>query len=91
MITSTDRRDHGAGQQPVAHRRIEIIRSLPQAIEMQRSAFGGGDDVGGGAGARGFGDFDRMRGTERLGDPGDRLHGFGEDILLKIAAGNRNP
>ena len=51
-------RNHGAGQQPVAHRRIEIAWPLAQPIEMQRGAFAGGDDIGGGAGARGFGDFD---------------------------------
>ena len=54
------RRHHRAGDQAIAHRRIEIVRALAQAVEMQRGAFGGGDDVGRGAGARGFGDFDRL-------------------------------
>ena len=35
---------------------------------MQRRAFGRGDDVGGGAGARGFGNLDLAVGAERLGD-----------------------
>ena len=50
----------------------------------------GGDDIGGGAGARGFGDFDRPRGAERLGDAGDGLDGFREDVVLEIAAGDRD-
>ena len=85
------RRDHRAREQAVAHRRIEIIRALAQAIEMQRGAFGGGDDIGRGAGARGFGNFDRAGGAERLGDAGDGLDCLGENVLLEIAAGDRDP
>ena len=85
------RRDHRARQQPVAHRRIEIVRPPAQPIEMQRGAFGGGDDIGGGAGARGFGNFDRARGAERLGDAGDGLDRFGENVVLEISAGNGDP
>ena len=67
---------NGAGiiapaMQPVAHRRIEIVRTLAQPVEMQRGAFGGGDDIGRGAGARGFGDLDGARRAQRLGDAGD--------------------
>ena len=51
----------------------------------------GGDDIGGGAGARGFGDFDDARGAERPGDAGDGLDGFGENVVLKISAGDRDP
>ena len=40
---------------------------------MQRRAFGGGDDIGGGAGARRLGNFDHLRGAERLGDARDRF------------------
>ncbi len=85
------RRDHRARQQAVAHRRIEIVRPLAQAIEMQRGAFGRGDDIGRGAGARGFGNFDRSRRAKRLGDARDGLDGFRENIVLEIAAGDRDP
>src|ERR1700704_592720 len=58
---------------------------------MQRSAFGGGDDIGSGAGAGGFRDFDRSRGAERLGDAGDGLYGFGKNVLLEISASDGDP
>src|SRR3979490_2101646 len=58
---------------------------------MQRSAFGGGDDIGRGAGAGGFRDFDRSRGAERLGDAGDRFYGFGKNVVLEISAGDGDP
>ena len=57
---------------------------------MQRGAFAGGDDIGGGAGARGFRDFDDACGAERLGDAGDSLGGFRENVVLEISAGNRD-
>ena len=82
------RRDHRARHQAIAHRRIEIVRALAQAIEMQRGAFGRGDDVGRGAGAGGFGNFDRSGGAERLGDARDGFDGLRENILLEIAAGD---
>ena len=44
-----------------------------QAVEMQRRAFGRGDDIGRGARALGFGNFDLARDVERLGDARDRL------------------
>jgi len=50
---------------------------------MQRRAFGRGDDIGRGAGARGFGDFDGLRGAERLGNARDRLDGLGKMLLWK--------
>ena len=55
------RRHHRARDQPVAHRGIEIVRALAQAVEMQRRAFGRGDNVGSRAGTRGFRDFDGAR------------------------------
>ncbi len=85
------RRHHRARQQAVAHRRIEIVRPLAQPVEMQRGALGGGDDIGRGAGARGFGNLDRRCGAERLCDAGDGFDGFREHVLLEIAAGDRDP
>ena len=77
------RRHHRAGQQAVTHRRIEIVRALAQPIEMQRGAFGGGDDIGRGAGARGLGNFDHPGRAERLCHPGDGLDGFGKTFFWK--------
>ena len=65
-------RHHGAGDQPVAHRGIEVARARAQAIEMQRRALGGGDHKGGGAGALGFGKLDLALDAERARDPLDR-------------------
>ena len=39
-----------AGDQPVAHIGIEIVRPRAQPFQMQRRAFGRGDDIGGAAG-----------------------------------------
>ena len=52
-------RQHRAGDQPVAHVGIEIAGPLAQTIGMQRRALDHGDRIGGGARARGFGQFDR--------------------------------
>ena len=83
-------RHHGARDQPVAHRRIEIVRARAQTIEMQRRAFGRGDDVGRGARAGGFRDFDLAGDAERLGDALDRGQCLRECALAEIAAGDRN-
>ena len=85
------RGNHGAGDQPVTHRRIEIVRPLAQAVEMQRRALDGGDDIGGGAGARGLRDFDHARRAERLGDAGDGLLRFRKYVALKISTGDGDP
>ena len=61
-----------------------------QPIEMQRGAFGGGDHIGRGAGARGFRNFDRPGCAERLGDAGDGLHALRENVVLEIPAGDRD-
>ena len=58
---------------------------------MQRGALGGGDDVGSGAGARGFRQLHGPRGAERLRDARDRFDGLRKHVLLEIAAGDRNP
>ena len=58
---------------------------------MQRGAFAGGDDIGGGAGARGFGDFDHAGGAERRGDTPDRFLRLGKQICLEMTAGNGDP
>ena len=52
--------------------------ALAQPIEMQRRAFGGGDDIGRGAGARGFREFDSSRRAERFRDALDGLNRFRE-------------
>ena len=85
------RGDQRARQQSVAYRRIEIIGAFSQSIQMQRGAFAGGDDIGRGAGARGFRNFDGAQGAERPGDASDRLLGFGRDVVLKISAGDGDP
>ena len=58
---------------------------------MQRRAFGRGGDIGRRAGPRGFGNFDRARGAERCCDARDGFNGFGENVVLEIAAGDGNP
>ena len=57
--------------------------ALAQAIEMQRRAFGGGDDIGRGAGARGLGNFDLLRRTERLGDAATASTASGNTFFWK--------
>jgi hypothetical protein len=57
----------------------------------QRGSLGGGDDEGRRAGARDFGQFNRLVHAQRLGDPGDRFLGFGKQVLLEVAAGDRDP
>ena len=49
------------------------------------------DDIGGGAGARGLGNFDRAGRTERAGDARDGFDRLGKHVLLEIAAGDRDP
>ena len=75
------RRHHGAGDQPVAHGGVEIARLRAQAFEMQRGAFGGGDDIGRGAGAGGFGNFDFVARAGRFGDTLERGERLGERAL----------
>ena len=59
---------------------------------MQRGAFGGGDDIGRGAGARGFGDFDRSCvAPSALATRATASTASGKHVLLEIAAGNRDP
>jgi hypothetical protein len=65
--------------------------ALAQTVEMQRSAFGRGDDVGGGAGAPGFRNFDGARGAKRFRNPGDGFARFRKDIVLEISARKRDP
>ena len=71
-LTTQAARDHGAGDQPVAHGGIEVARACAQAVEMQRGALARGDDVGRGARPRRFGDLDLARGAERRGDARER-------------------
>jgi hypothetical protein len=78
----------GAGTMAPAIRRsrtagIEIVRALAQPVEMQRGAFGGGDHVSRGAGARGFGNFDRGRRVQRFRDPRNGLDRFGKTFFWK--------
>ena len=57
-----------AGDQPVAHVGIEIVRRVAQAVQMQRGAFGSGDDIGSGARPCGFGQFDLPHAPSAAGD-----------------------
>ena len=57
---------------------------------MQRRAFGGGDDISRGAGARGFRDLDLVARVGRLGDAVERFQRLGKGALLEIAAGDRD-
>ena len=84
------RRHHGASDQAVAHRRIEVVRARAQPVEVERRALGRGDDIGRGARARGLGDFDLALGTERRGDAIERGARFGKRALAEIAAGDRD-
>src|ERR1700722_18693534 len=84
------RRNHRACDQAITHRGIEILRPCAQAIEMKRGAFAGRDDVGGGAGAGGFRNFDHAADAKRFRDTRYGFAGLGKDILLEIAAGERD-
>ena len=54
-----------------------------QAIEMQRRALGGGDHIGGGAGALGLGKLDLAIGAERGRDPPTAARASGNAPLRK--------
>ena len=88
MIDQRGRR-HGAGDQPVAHGGIEIVRAGAQTVEMQARAFARGDDEGGGAGALGLRNFDVAIGAERGRDVIDGVAGFA-GFAFEIAAGDRD-
>ena len=49
---------HRAGDQPVAHVRVEVGRAGLQAAKMKRRALDHGDEIGRGARPLGFGEFD---------------------------------
>ena len=85
------RRNQDAGDQPVAHRGIEVLGAAAQPVEMQRRTFGRRDDIGRRARALGFGDFDFAADVERRGDPLHRLAGFRRGAFAEIAAGHRDP
>ena len=94
-ISARDR-PRGAGTIAPAIRRSRTAGSksfgaFAQAIEMQRRAFGGGDDVGRGAGARGLGNFDRRVWRRAPWRRARRPRCLRENVLLEIAAGNRDP
>src|SRR5262249_55540946 len=77
------RRHERAGDEAVAHGGIEILRPLAQAVEMERSGLGGGDDVSRRAGARRFGQNDGLGRAERLRHARDSLLRLGENVLLE--------
>ena len=56
-LVHISRRYHRAGEQTIAHRRIEIVRPPPQPFQMQRRAFAGRNHISCGACARGFGNL----------------------------------
>ena len=82
-------RQHGAGDQPVARRRIEIAGAGAQPIEMQARRLAGGDDVGGRARALGLRYLDVAIGAERRRDAIDGINRFGAPAF-EIAAGDRD-
>ena len=61
-----------------------------QAVEVQRGALGGGDHIGSGARACGFGELDLARRAERLGDAFDGVQRLGRCTALEIATGDRD-
>jgi hypothetical protein len=84
-------RHHRAGDQAIAHRGIEILRALAQAIEMQRGAFGCGDDIGRGARTGGLGNLDGLRYSKRLRHLRNGLGCLRKHVVLEIAASDRDP
>ena len=77
------------GNQAVAYGGIEIAGAFAQPVEMERRAFGRGDDEGRGAGAFGLRNFDVAIGAERGGDPIDGVAGFAA-LAFEIARRDGN-
>ena len=80
-------RQHGARDQPVAHRRVEILRTGAQPLEVQASGLARGDDVGGGTGALGLRNDDFAIGAQRRGHAIDGVDRF-RGLALEVAAGD---
>ena len=83
-------RHHGGGDETVAHRRIEIVRALAHALEMQARAFDRGDQIGGRARERGLRNLDLVIGMQRRGDAVERDMRFRKQAFLEIAARDRD-
>src|SRR5262249_3567740 len=79
---------HGARNETVTHRRIEIVCLLSQAAQMERGALACGNDIGSRAGAMRLRDVDLLPNASRPGDARQGLQSFRKGTSLEIAAGD---
>ena len=86
-----DCRDHGARDQAVAYSRIEVAGAFAKAVEVERGAFGGRDDVSCRPSPGRFGNRDALRCSQTLGYLPHSLASIGISGRLEIPIGHRNP